>query len=251
LSKWYRCLNLGDGQLSKVWDFQHGGLGYISDLYASASHLQQVQDQIKANSNSQNVQSAKTQYDLYNNDIRETNKASNYDENWIWRMFLNSDKYSNALEQGSFQSSCSSQTQDVLRQSQAHCPDDYVYIPGGSDIIGTKSCLTIQSWAFDQIVSRYSSRPTGCTPSSPDFSSFSNAMSSYYTGFRNYMLENTNLLQQLKGEMDNLNQQFIQSAGNLSNSIDNMSGIIQPLLQLFNGIIGPGGYFGDFVNCSK
>jgi hypothetical protein len=244
------CLN-GDGDLSKTWDFENGNLGAIVDLYEAAATLKSVQAEIKANADSKAITDVKNYYDVYASDIRITTSEQS-GSNTLSSMFTNCDMYSNSLEQGTYQtSSCSSKTQDVLRQSQNLCPEGYAFVQGGAATADdSKNCLTIQSWTAEQLQARYSGRPSGCNPPQGDFNSFANAITSYYNGFKNYMLENTNLLGQLTGEMDNLNKQFIKIAGNLSNSIDNISGIINPLIELYKGIVGDGG-FKDLINCSK
>jgi hypothetical protein len=110
--------------------------------------------------------------------------------------------------------------------------------------------LTIQSWTDDQTNTRYASTPAGCSITNTDFDSVALAIVAYYKNLKNYILENSNLLNTLSGELDSLNTKFATLANDLSNSIDNIDSIITPLFELYKNTIDNNG-FEQIINCNN
>jgi hypothetical protein len=243
-------LNLGDGDLWKSYVYQDS-IVYVSQLYEAATELKATQDTIKASSDSESIAAIKVQYLGLSNDITLTTDTS-LGNNDIGTIMAEWQKYTDSNVAGSYQVSCTSKTEDAWAQGQAKCPSDYKFVTGGQALANPveKNCLTIQSWASDQVNTRYTSAPTCSSAPNTDFNSFSTAITAYYQNVKNYILENSNLLNTLTNEMTTLNDQFVTLARDLSNSIDNLDSILSPLVDLFKTTLGNNG-FGQIINCSK
>ena len=143
-----------------------------------------------------------------------------------------------------YQKGCSPATYDVWVQSLSKCPAGY---PQGAGI-GSQSCLLIPNFTGAQAQTRYSNQ-SGCqSPGTNDFTSTSQAADAYVTNINQYISENTDLLNQLISQNGDINTEFVNIAQNVLIFLDNMEGVLQPLIDIFETLVGNNGIF-SIVNC--
>jgi hypothetical protein len=185
-------------------------------------------------------------YKNMQSDIRLTSDSSNgnNDINIILSEF---NKWSDSSLATTYQKSCSAATKDNWVQNNTQCASDYTYLAAGGSS-SSKSCLALIDWSDSQVSSRYGA--TGCTGGNTDFTSVSQAALAYFQNLKAFIASNTDLLNKLISENDNLNSQFISMASNLLTTLNNIDGIIQPLITIFNDSLGNSG-FASIVNCSN
>lgn len=76
------------------------------------------------------------------------------------------------------------------------------------------------------------------------------AATAYYNAFQAYSTANSNLITQLEAETNNLNGGFNGMANKLLVMLNNINGIIEPLVKIFKDFVGDAGLF-QLVNCSN
>ena len=219
-------------------------------LYTAASNLTDIQNQIKNNSRSLAVSQVNQKFIDYTNDITLTTSSSVHGNNDVTNVLSQWRGWTDA-NQNMFQKGCSSSTKDQWAQNQTKCSSGYSYINAGSSSIGSNYCLIYPEWSSSQVTSRYSTQPSGCSPSgSSDFTSVQSAASAYFNSVTSYTTNNKNLLTKLTATNNDLDSSFSQMANNLYTSIGNINGILNPLIKIFNSILGQNGFF-TLINCCK
>jgi hypothetical protein len=148
--------------------------------------------------------------------------------------------------QNKYQSDCQPNSLDAWVHNVDNCPTDYT--KGGS--IGSKSCLLLTDFNADSASLRYSTQ-TGCKISgSTDFNSVAQAVSRYVEELNTYIQSNKDLINELIANNNDINDKFVAIAQRVLDFLDRMSGIINPLVELFEKIVGDSGLF-NIVNCGK
>lgn len=218
---------------------------YLDQLYTAANSLTNVQNQIKNNSGSTGTANLTAQFNTIMSDITLTTNATygKSDVSYVlgeWRGWTDS-------SQNKYQK-CTATTNDDWVQTQAKCPTGYTYISAGSSATGSNSCLLFPEWTVSQVQARYSSNPSGCTSVNSDYSSVSNAAQAYYNSINTYRLKNNDTLSLMIDTNNNINNSFVSMSGKLSQSISNISGILNPLIAIFQSIVGNSGIF-SLINC--
>ena len=238
------CIN-GNGDLSKEFVPTGSSADYLDKLYNVSYTLSTTKAQIAANKNSQVVTSLNTQYTSMQNDIStstDPTTGNNHVANILNAFRGWTDSNLNTNQKG-----CSPSAQDVWVQSKSLCPADFSYAPSGN--LGNKNCLVFPESTAAQASSRYSSQ-TGCAAGNADFSSVSLAVSAYVTALNKYVADNKALLDTLIANNNALDQSFQSMAAKLMTSLDNISGVITPLYDIFNNIVANQGLF-SMINCCK
>ncbi len=235
------CIN-GNGDLSNEFVPSTSYANSLDDLYKISYNITQIKNQINANKNSEAIQYLNTQYTNTINDISYSTDATlgNNDISSILKEF---NKWTDSNSNSNL-NDCSTKPQDSWVQSQDLCPNGYV--ADGS--LGSKSCLAYSKFSTGaSAAGRYSSL-SGCKYTTSDFNSLYDAVSSYTSALNNYITENTALLNELKDNNKLLNADFVSMAEKLSNSLNKINGVIDPLYSLFQNIVGSNGLF-SLVNC--
>ena len=177
---------------------------------------------------------------------------TSYGTDSLVNQFIQYNQWTDSNAPNSYQKGCSSNSKDFWSTDLTTCKSGYVKVAGGAAANGDPNCLLFSEWSAQQTTVRYSSRPAGCstTTGSPDFTSVPAATSAYFNGFSSYSTSNTNLINQLKVETNSLNSGFTSMAGKLLTMLNNINGILEPLVKIFKDFVGDSGLF-QLVNCSK
>ena len=153
--------------------------------------------------------------------------------------------------QNSYQKGCTDASKDQWVQNRTKCDNGYSYLLAGSNDYGNNYCLLYPEWSASQASSRYSTKPSKCSPSgSNDFTSINTASDAYYSKITSYTQANKDLLNKLKNVNSDLDSGFSSMATKLLNSIQQIQGILTPLVNIFNTIVGENGFF-TLINCSN
>lgn len=241
---------LGNGDLADVFNLKSGDTSYVDTLYAAAQSLSDVMNQINNNSNSQAITEINIRFGNFSSDITQTTDSVTHGNNDLTYVFNQWQGWTDS-NQNMYQKGCSSNTKDQWVQNQNKCSSGYTYIASGSSSIGSNYCAVYPEWTSSQVSSRYSSQPSGCSASgSTDFASVQSAATNYYDKVTLYTTSNTNLLNKMTSTNNDLNSSFQSMAKKLSTSISNISGILNPLVKIFNDILGTNGFF-SLINCCK
>jgi hypothetical protein len=216
-------------------------------LYQISYNLTQTKKTIQANANSTAIQNLNTQYNNMINDITLTTDTSLGDNSLAsittelrgW-----SDSNANKYQKG-----CTPAAMDAYSQTTTGCPTGYTSVANGAGALGTQDCLLYKDFTNSGTVSSRYSSMTGCQNSgSNDFSSVAQAVSAYVNALNTYITDNQKLITELINNNSNLNTEFVKMANKLSVSLDNVSGVINPLVTEFQSILGSNGLF-QLVNC--
>ncbi len=214
----------------------------LNSLYQASLTLQSTQSTLQGNSNSVAIQSINTNYNNFINDITLTTDSS-YGNNDITSILSEFRGWTDA-GQNEYQIGCSPATYDVWVQSSSKCPAGY---PQGAGI-GSQSCLLIPNFTGAQAQTRYSTQ-SGCQyPGTNDFPSTSEAAEDFVTNINQYISDNSDLLNQLISENGVINTKFVNIAQNVLTFLNNMEGVLQPLIDIFEELVGNNGIF-SVVNC--
>ena len=236
------CIN-SNGDLSKEFVPTSSYANSLDDLYKVSYNITQIKNAISANKNSEAIQYINTQYTNAINDITTSTDptSGNNDISSILKDFNKWTDYNT----NSNLNDCSTKPQDQWVQSPTLCPNGYA----GDASLGSKSCLAYSKFTGASAGGRYSSL-SGCKYTTSDFTSVTDAVSAYTTALNNYITDNTALLNEMISNNGNLNKDFVSMAEKLSNSLNRISGVIDPLYSLFQSVVGNNGMFA-LVNCGK
>ena len=222
------------------------GTEYINTLYESSAKLIEIKKAFEANKNSEAVNITTNTYKSMQNNIKLTTDLT-FGNNDISTIFSEFNKWTDSSQSSTYQKGCSNFFKDAWVQIDNQCPSGYSALSSGGTST-SNSCLSLSTWSEANTNSRYST--AGCSVSNPDFNSISSAAVAYYKALNQYSAANTLLLNNLINENDKLNTQFVSLAQRLITTLDNIDGIIQPLVNIFNDSLGTNGFF-SIVNCSK
>lgn len=227
-----------------------GSSQYLDKLYNVSYILVDNKNQIKSNKNSIAISSINSQLDEGKKNIILTTDTS-YNSDALLNQFLEWNAYTDSSVSGTYQRSCSSNTKDYWVSDQKTCPSSYTYVPSGGANIGSTSCIVFSEWSASQVSSRYASAPSGCgATGSADFSTISNAATTYFNAMTSYSTENSNLIDEIKADHTNINSSFTSMADKLLDLLLKVEGIITPLVDIFKTFVGNSGLF-QILNCSK
>ncbi len=240
------CIN-GNGDLSKVFIPSGSYANYLDQLYQVSYTLSTTQATITANQHSIAIAQLNSYYNNTMNDITASTDKT-LGNNDISSILTELRGWSDA-SLGKYSNGCSPAPKDVFVQNSALCPSGYAYAANGGTL-GSQNCAAFTQFTGTTASQRYSGL-TGCAASgSSDFTSVASAVSAYTTALNQYVSDNNALLNQLVANNNNLDQSFVQSAQKLSNSLTQIKGVIDPLFQLFQNIVGNQGLF-SLINCGK
>lgn len=244
---------LGNGDLAKeaFGDSLTKNTESLERLYNVSNTLIQTKDQIQANKNSIAITTINTQLNDYKINFANTVDPSIGSDSLI-SQFLQINQWADYNANGSYQKGCSSNTRDFWSTNLDTCKSGYVKVTGGSTSNGDSNCLIFSEWTSSSTSARYTARPLGCstTTGSPDFTTVLAAVNAYYNAFTTYSTANTALINQLQGRFDILNSGFTSMSGKLLVMLDNINGIIDPLVKIFKDFVGDAGILA-LINCSK
>jgi len=205
---------------------------------------------VKNNSNSMAISSINLQLDNLKKNIISTTDTS-YNSDALINQFLNWNTFTDFSVAGTYQKSCSSNTRDYWVTDSSQCPASYTILKAGDSSSGSANCLIFPDWTAAQVSSRYSNAPIGCSATgSTDFNTIASASNAYYNAMSNYATDNSYLIDQIKNQHANLNSSFINMTQKLLIMLNNIDGIISPLVNIFKNFIGNNGLFA-LVNCCK
>ena len=238
------CIN-GNGDLSKEFIPANSNANYLDQLYQVSYNLSVTSNTIETYKKSEAIKKLNSFYTSAINDVSLTTDQTlgNNDISSIYQEFR---KWTDVSSNPSLKD-CSPNPQDVWVQSQELCPGAYTYVTDGA--VGNKNCLAYTKFSASSVSSRYSSL-SGCKYTTNDFSSVSTSVSAYTSTLNSYISENTALLNQLINNNNVLDASFSQMAVKLSDSLNKIKGVIDPLYNLFQEVVGSNGLF-TLVNCSK
>lgn len=212
--------------------------------------MTEVETEIKANNHSAAIIKINENYANFVSDITKTTDSITHGNNDLTYIFNQWQGWTDDSK-NMYQKGCTDSSRDQWAQSQSKCISGYSYITAGSSSYGNNYCLLYTEWSSTQLDSRYSTKPSKCSPSgSSDFSSVSQAASAYYSKINTYTNSNKDLISKLSNVNTDLDNSFTSMATKLLGSIDQIKGIITPLVQIFNSILGSGGFY-DLINCCK
>lgn len=216
----------------------------MNSLYQVSLTLQSTKSTLQGNTNSVAIESINMNYNNIINDITLTTDIG-YNYNDITSVLSEFRGWTDA-GQNEYQKGCTSPTYDVWVQSLSQCPAGYPH----NAAIGLQSCLLIPNFSGAQAQSRYSGL-SGCQSSGNiDFSSTSQAAQAYVTNLNKYISDNTNLVDQLISQNAVINTKFVSIAQDVLTFMNNMQGVIQPLIGIYKSLVGSNGIF-SIVNCGK
>jgi hypothetical protein len=244
------CLNK-NGDLAKdaFGDSLSGNTQNLEKLYNVSNTLIQTRKQIEDNKNSIAIQTINTNFASLKVNFAATTDNSLGSDSLV-SQFSQLNLWSDYNSNPSYQKGCSSNTKDFWTTDLTYCKSGYVKANAGTESSGDPNCLVYKDWSSNQVTTRYSTRPASCGNSgSSDFSSVKGAINSYYSAFKTYSESNTVLIGQLETETNKLNDSFVSMSGNLLTMLQNIDGIITPLVEIFQQFVGDAGLF-QLINCS-
>jgi hypothetical protein len=219
----------------------------LDKLYNVSSTLQSIKQVVQNNSHSAAVTQTNsflnsTAYDitkstdptLGNNDISAIIAQMN---GWT-------DSSTNIYQKG-----CNPASFDTWVQSNNLCPNGYTYTAGGGTL-GNKDCIPFTEFTGSQASTRYSVQTACASSGSTDFTSVGQAASAYTTNLNKYVTDNSNLVNQLIANSNIIDNSFVSMSSKLLGSLDKVNGIITPLVNIFQSLVGDQGIFA-FINCCK
>jgi len=240
------CIN-GNGDLSRLFISAESNTNYLDNLYQVSYTLSQTRSLIKNNTNSIAIAALNDQYKSMISDISLTTQSIPGD-NTIQAMITQANGWSDSTK-NLYQKECSVSATDAYVSNVNSCPSGYTYSTTGGSV-GKQNCLLFSDFTGSQMSSRYSS-VSGCQSSgSTDFTSVSQALSAYTDALNSYNSANKALLNQIIAQNDVLNQSFVNMSAKLLANLDQINGVISPLNDLFQNIVGQNGLF-TLINCSK
>lgn len=239
------CMN-DDGDLgTKNFNLQDQPTKYVESLYTASSYLNQMKQDLTANSRSVSINQATTTLSGMKDDITLTMDPSATDS--VYQSMRDFRSWTDSSVSYTKQKGCSSTTTDQWVSATKMCDSGFAY--SKTNAAGSNSCLMLSDWNDIGVSNRYLSSPA-CPNTSTDFSSFAQAINAFYSSLNNYNIENTKLINSMLVDNDNLDKGFQEMSRNLLNSLNKMDNIITPLLIIYDSIIGKNSIF-SLINCSK
>eukprot|EP00340_Litonotus_pictus_P003655 CAMPEP_0170516930 /NCGR_PEP_ID=MMETSP0209-20121228/3045_1 /TAXON_ID=665100 ORGANISM="Litonotus pictus, Strain P1" /NCGR_SAMPLE_ID=MMETSP0209 /ASSEMBLY_ACC=CAM_ASM_000301 /LENGTH=774 /DNA_ID=CAMNT_0010802025 /DNA_START=6 /DNA_END=2330 /DNA_ORIENTATION=+ len=234
------CLNKG-GNLK---DVVFTDTSYIDDFdrfYNISFQLDGIGDQILETTDSRVV----TQYkDLYTKMDSDIALAVGTDGNAPNQVIADLTTYTSDSIDGSRLGSCGSTTDDFWVSSQSSCPTSFNYITSGDPTaeLGNSNCLNVREWTGSSASTRYQSRPTCDNIDTPG------TVSNFVTSLNNYGDDASPILNNLKIDLDEINNSYANVAGRLRGDFERASRIYDPILDILKSISGENGLF-NLLNC--
>lgn len=228
-----------------------GTTGNLEKLYNVSNTLIATKETIQKNKNSVAIETIDKTLNTLKVDFQFTTEA-NLGTDWYVNQFIELNNWADFNSNNSYQKGCSTNAKDYWTTNLDTCKNGYVKVSAGATANQDPSCLIFKEWSASQVTSRYSLIPGGCstTTGSPDFTSVPAAINAYNSAFNTYSAQNTNLINQLESETAKLNGGFVSMSNKLLDLLNNVDGIILPLVKIFNQYVGNGGIF-DLVNCGN
>ena len=229
-------------------DSLSGNTQNLEKLYNVSNTLITTRKQIEQNKNSIAIESINKNLDSIKVNFAASSDTSLGSDSLI-SQFAELNNWSDYNSNPTYQKGCSSNTRDFWTTDLTYCKSGYIKANSGTESNGDPNCLIYGDWSAGQVSTRYASRPASCgATGSPDFSSVSGAINSYYSAFKTYSTANSDLINQLEGETNTLNNSFIYMSGNILTMLQNIDGIITPLVDIFQKFVGDSGLF-QLINC--
>lgn len=159
--------------------------------------------------------------------------------------------YTNNLAAPTYQSVCTSHTQDKWVFSQTSC-GDYPYIPSTSPTasVGSKCCLVVEEWTSSQVNQRYN--PYLTCDYDGTFGNYYQTIDKYQTALFVYRFSVYELYGEMTGKLTALNQTSMTMASKLTaqySKVTNYFNSPNQLLYLMNSGVGKTGLINN-LNCS-
>lgn len=246
------CLN-GNGDLAKeaFGDALSGNAQNLEKLYNVSNTLTNTKSVIESNRNSIAI---KTVNDNLNNlkvNFPATTDAS-YGSDAMINQFAQYNLFTDSNIQGTYQKGCGKFAKDFWSTNLDSCKSGYVKANTADTPNGDPNCLIFNEWNANAVASRYNSVPSGCSSEtgSPDFNNIQGATNAYFSAFTQYSNANSALIDDLQRNMNDLDKGFSGMSDNLLKMLRDIDGIIRPLVDIFQGLVGNAGLF-QLVNCSK
>lgn len=232
-----------DGDLAnRHFTVDESSVTQLDTLYEASRELKSSKSVLETNKNSEAIETINTSYTSLKTDISLTTSDS-LGNNSIISILSELRGWSDA-GQNRYQKTCSPASRDVWVEKTGNCPAGFTQ----GSAIGSQSCLLITDFTQSSASSRYSGQ-TGCTiTGSTDFTSVSDAVGSYVGNLNVYINDNTNLLDNLITRNNEINQKFVAIATRIIDFLQRMEGVIDPLLEVFENLVGSNGLF-SIVNC--
>lgn len=145
-----------------------------------------------------------------------------------------------------YQSNCSPPSKDIWVHHERNCPTGYKI----GDVLGAKSCLLIPEFNRRQAVYRYSTQTECKIKGSNDFTSIGEAVGRYIDNLNTYITDSNDLLENLKNNNISLNTKFVEISQKIFTILQNMDGVIDPLVDIYGNVLGKSEFY-DFLNCCK
>lgn len=233
---------------SEAFGTSTGNSQYLDKLYNVSYVLVDTKNQINTNKNSLAITSINSQLDEAKKNIILTTDTT-YNSDALVNQFLEWNAYTDSSVSGTYQRGCSSNTKDYWVTDQKNCPGSYTYLASGGSAVGSNSCLVLSEWTATQVSSRYGAAPAGCgATGSSDFSTVSNAATSYFNAMNAYSTDNSLLIDDVKKQNLEINNSFTSMADKLLELLGKVEGIITPLVDIFKNLVGNSGLF-QIINC--
>ncbi|MFM1913185.1 MAG: hypothetical protein RIR51_1023 [Bacteroidota bacterium] len=217
-------------------------------LYNVSNTLVTTKKQIEENKNSIAIQTINQNLEILKVNFALTTDVSLGTDSLI-NQFIQFNSWTDYNSNPTYQKGCSSNTKDFWTTDLTYCKSGYVKASAGSQSNGDPNCLIYGDWSAAQISTRYSTNPSGCGASgSPDFTSVSSAINSYVSAFNSYSSSNKDLISQLELNTNSLNSGFTSMSEKILSMLQSIDGIITPLVNIFQSLIGNAGLF-QIINC--
>jgi hypothetical protein len=231
------CINK-KGDLADNFGLKSGNTQVLSDFYDQTSYLKSMSTRLSANLGSKMVVQINQQYQDAMKDISKTTDSKTHGNDDIGSLFTS---FNGVTEPSS--GGCS-HDQWVSDSSLCSTGTGHSYSSAQSPAsLGTKTCLAVPDWSSSSAGARY---PTDCTVNGQ---SVSTVAGSYVGSLNTYMTNNKALLNKLTAANNDIDTQFKSTTAKLKTNLDQVNGVITPLSNVFESILGTSGFF-SLINCS-
>lgn len=276
---------LGDGLKTKVYEnciYKDGNIAnllmqnrseyelnrYFNDFFISMNHIKEVSDIINSNKTSISIALMNLYIDERKSDFLKNVHIRSFNEEYTYisQMKNNSyftiyesvdldpilntlNRYTNANLNDTFQSNCVQKSYDFITTKQKRCMTNYTYITSQNTYNkqGENVCINFYEWTSDKLADRFDKLPQKCSIS--DFNSVSEAVKTYIRNIRDYNSETNKILDELKIDINRLNNNFILSYNYLRRPVNMVNDEVFNFTNLIRKYISKN--YLEMYNCSK
>lgn len=276
---------LGEGMKTKIYEnciYKEGNIAnllmenrteyelnrYFNDFFISMNHIKEVSDIINTNQTSLSLQLMNLYIDerkidfLKNVHLRDFNSKYIYinqmKNNSFYEMYELVDlepvlniinRYTNGNLNDTYQTNCVSKSFDYITTKRSRCLSNYTYINSQNTFFNQKenTCINFYEWTSDKLGDRLDKVPEKCSIN--DFNTISEAVKTHLKLIRDYNSEANTILDDLKTDINRLNNNFILSYNYLRRPINNVNDEVFDFINLIRKYTFKN--YLEMYNCSK